>query len=285
MSFPLRWGAFLIVGVVGCGEYREPLAPAAADPTGPQAGPPPGGGSPPIVTVTSPSGGATLVVGAPVLFSADFTDPDVADTHTCSFDWQGSSSPGAVTESGGSGTCTISQTFPSAGGYQIVVSVFDNAGEMGADTVDITIATAPPPPPPPPSAGRTVHGEGHLASPRHRHGVRFHLAARAAIERRPTTGGLRVEAGAFRFESTAIEQLMFSGDRADVTGRGRVARRGPVSFAISLVDGDRSATPGPDRVRIRIWNAQEVLLDTEPGLAQSTSPRGVPNPGRVVIRP
>src|SRR5205823_493285 len=65
----------------------------------------------PVVTVTSPSYGTLYAKNGTsnptVTTTATFTDAGTADTHTCSVAWDdGTSSPGTVSESNGSGTCT-----------------------------------------------------------------------------------------------------------------------------------------------------------------------------------
>jgi hypothetical protein len=98
----------------------------------------------PTVAVTAPVGGAVFQTGAAVNASASFTDPGTADTHTCAIAWgDGSSSTGAVSESGGAGTCAGSHAYTAAGGDTITFKVTDNAGAAGSASVAISVTAAP----------------------------------------------------------------------------------------------------------------------------------------------
>ena len=56
-----------------------------------------------------------------ILFSADFTDPGVLDTHTAQWDWgDGTSSAGTVNETNGSGTVNGSYGYSAPGVYTIM---------------------------------------------------------------------------------------------------------------------------------------------------------------------
>lgn len=280
---PRRTPWLALAVLAGCSiDHESPTAPAGADLPVVHAGPPPGGGSPPSFAIAAPVSGATFGVGAPVAFHVDFVDPDLTDIHSCSFEWQpGSLSPGAVVENGGSGTCQISLSFPAAGSYPVVVTVADNMGLSASDTIDVSIATAPPPPPPPPSGAGSVVGEGRLGGSE-RNRVRFVVLARGPREGRPLRGAATIQFGGRRLESTTLTSFGVTGRRADMHGEGRIGRQ-RVSFAVSLVDGDRRA--GGDKARIRVWDTTRLLLDTDPSQPTGADPVETPRPGRVVIRP
>jgi hypothetical protein len=76
--------------------------------------------------------------GTPVMVSASFTDPGVADTHTCSVDFgDGHSSPGTVFEPVGvtAGRCTASRTYPDdSGALSLTVSVTVTDDEHAGDS-------------------------------------------------------------------------------------------------------------------------------------------------------
>ncbi|MEZ4456908.1 MAG: hypothetical protein R2882_10220 [Gemmatimonadales bacterium] len=105
---------------------------------------PGGNNSPPTVEIASPTDGQlfafTSSAGAPVDLVADLTDPDPADTHTCSIDWEGATSDGTVDEADGTGTCTGSFVYDTPGVYTIAVTVADPLGETSAtDSVMIVV--------------------------------------------------------------------------------------------------------------------------------------------------
>jgi hypothetical protein len=100
----------------------------------------------PVVTITAPPPGSSYQPGTPVSVSASFTDAGHNDTHTCTIDW-GDGSPvstGTVSESNGSGTCTGSHTYTTAGSGSrtITVRVTDDDGATGQDTVGIAVSSA-----------------------------------------------------------------------------------------------------------------------------------------------
>ena len=98
--------------------------------------------------------------------------------------------------------------------------------------------------------------------------------------------GVEVPKARLRFFSTEVTTLDIKGTRAELSGRGRLNGRRSVSFAISAVDGhQRERGPGTDRVRIKIWDEQGVVFDTNPGMPMSGDPTVVPRPGRIVVKP
>jgi pimeloyl-ACP methyl ester carboxylesterase len=101
------------------------------------------------VTNVPPSIGAIgvpttpVIVGQPLAASAPFTDPGIADTHTAVWDWHdGSTSPGAVTETNGSGSVANSHTYTSAGLYKLGLTVTDKDGGVASATSvqNVTVA-------------------------------------------------------------------------------------------------------------------------------------------------
>ena len=297
---------WMVLGLAACSSGTEsPLAPGETRaPTVPiQAGPPPAGNNAlPTVKVTTPANGATVAVGSAVPLSADFTDLDVNDTHTCSVDWQLAAGPGTVTESAGTGTCTASNLYSAPGTYQIIVSLIDQMGGTGADTIGITVAAvAPPPPPPPPpvppspqtgsigGAGRLGIGAGAVAGLEAKEvAIWFEVEARFSKEARKLRGGVSVQVPKARlgFSSTEITKLDINGKRAEISGRGKLNGRRPVSFMVTAVDGHQGERgTGADRIRIKIWDEKGDILDTNPGMPMSGDPTLIPRPGRITIKP
>lgn len=82
--------------------------------------------------------------GTAVTFSASFTDGNAADTHTGLWTWgDGTSSPAAVTENGGSGTAGGSHTYSSAGIYMVTLTVTDSTGLSGSISREVVVADPP----------------------------------------------------------------------------------------------------------------------------------------------
>ncbi|MHB0954937.1 MAG: putative Ig domain-containing protein [Pirellulaceae bacterium] len=81
--------------------------------------------APTVLTATDLSGG----VGAPLDFTATFSDPGVFDTHTALVHWgDGTTSTGVVTESNGQGTVSAGHAYTSGGTYSVRIEVIDDAG-------------------------------------------------------------------------------------------------------------------------------------------------------------
>lgn len=89
----------------------------------------------PVVTITAPANEILVPTGSTVDFAADFTDAGANDTHTCTLD------VGAGTVTGG--TCTASHQFTTSGTYDVVVTVTDDDGGAGTDTVRVVVNSAP----------------------------------------------------------------------------------------------------------------------------------------------
>lgn len=263
-----------------CGPGQDlPLAPTS----GPKLGPPPStGNAPPSVVITSPDDGAVLPPGTPVVVSADFTDPDPGDTHTCSIDWQIGATPGTVTGSNGAGSCTGSFTYTVEGTYTIEVAVIDAMGGTATDEITITIATtaAPPPPSPEPSGSR-LHGQGRFQLIRGGYAkssaggwAQFVVAARISPENGRLKGRLVATFVGPRitFRSTAVESLTITGPMAVLAGTGRINGKGNYRFTAWAVDGQRPGGDGTDRIRIQVWTDSGVVLDTQPPTQRAAGP-------------
>ena len=77
--------------------------------------------------VTALTGPSSVAVNSTATFTANFTDPGVLDKHTCTFTFgDGHLLSGAVTESGGTGSCKTSYAYRAAGTYTVGVTVFDD---------------------------------------------------------------------------------------------------------------------------------------------------------------
>ena len=94
----------------------------------------------PTVNITAPSDGAPFAVNTPVNMSSTLSDAGTNDTHTCSINWgDATTSPGVVTETNGTGTCTGSHPYTSTGFRTITVTVTDDDGGSGTDSVQVLI--------------------------------------------------------------------------------------------------------------------------------------------------
>jgi PKD repeat protein len=88
------------------------------------------GNLPPVVDVMP---NQTINLGDSVSVHAGFSDPGIVDIHTATIFWgDGSSGPGTVTESNGSGNVTGSHEYTWPGSYVVLVEVSDYDGGVGS---------------------------------------------------------------------------------------------------------------------------------------------------------
>ena len=112
--------------------------------------------APVVGAITAPT--SPIKVSTIVNTSANFTDPGVVDTHTAVWNWgDGSTSPGIMTESNGSGSVTGSHSYTKPGLYTILLTATDKDGTSGQSTFQTLIVYNP--------QGGFVTGGGWFNSP------------------------------------------------------------------------------------------------------------------------
>jgi hypothetical protein len=84
--------------------------------------------------------------GAVVTIGVGFTDAGILDTHTATLDWGDGTvvEAGVVTESMGSGTVSGSHVYADDGVHTLTVTVTDDDGAVGTDTLSVNVANVPP---------------------------------------------------------------------------------------------------------------------------------------------
>ncbi|MEZ4456960.1 MAG: hypothetical protein R2882_10490 [Gemmatimonadales bacterium] len=284
--------------LAACATSDLPVAPnpaAPADAGHPELGPPPvGTNADPVVAIADPSDGDTVPLGTALVLAADFTDADAGDLHTCNLDWSVAMAAGTVAETDGVGTCGGSFSFPTVGTYQIVVSVIDNLGGTGADTVTIEVVDAPaePPAPPTPPAvtpGSVVgYGSARLQSSMVRSSGRrapsLWFNTRTRVSKTGKVRGfmaLSVPEANLRLAGK-VETAQLADGTALLQGQGRVGRhRGTYQWLVSVAEGRRSG----GRIRVKIWNESGVLVDTQPSDGDSADPTLGLSRGLIRVRP
>jgi RHS repeat-associated protein len=97
---------------------------------------------PPVV---APLADQSVAQRATLNFQTSFTYAGPLDTHTATINWgDGTSSPGTVTESNGSGTVTGSHSWAEEGFYPVTVTVTGNGGASGNATFTATVTDVAP---------------------------------------------------------------------------------------------------------------------------------------------
>jgi hypothetical protein len=149
-----------------------------------------------------------------------------------------------------------------------------------------------------PSAGAsgTLRGAGAIAlvSPtstrkeRHWPMVWFQVSAWFNRDAHKLRGEVEVDVPGsdLKFVGRTIDAFTVWGSRSDLSGTGRLGRRGGTagySYLVTAIDG---GSPGrQDRLRIKIWNRTGVLFDTDPGLGDGADPAHALDLGRIVVHP
>jgi hypothetical protein len=246
------------------------------------------GNAPPVVTGTAATDPMTIS-GGNADVSATFTDAP-GQTHTCSISWGDGSpdTPGTVSETNGSGTCTGShsyaaQTTPVV--YEVTITVTDDCGGAGSGVTYVVLYD--------PNGG-FVTGGGWINSP-----PLAYLYDPAAVGKAnfgfvskykkgstvpEGNTNFHFNAVGFKFESDTYEWLVISGPKARYRGTGSVNGVAGYGFELTAWDGQVNGS-GVDRFRIKIWqgNPGNVIYDNERGNPDGADPVTALGGGSIVI--
>jgi hypothetical protein len=152
----------------------------------------------------------------------------------------------------------------------LLIAVFDPAGGYvtGAGTIDSPQGAL---------AGSSAAGTA-------RFGFQSKYAKGAMVPSGNTQ--FRFRAGDFEFDSTAYQWLVVSGARAQYKGTGVIRNRtGTFDFILSAIDGDQPGGDGLDRFRLKITDADGVVVyDNQSGAGDTADPATAVASGHIVIR-
>jgi YVTN family beta-propeller protein len=244
----------------------------------------------PTVTVAGISGPVDPVqVGTNINTSANFTDSDVSEVHTAEWDWgDGSTSPGTVSETNGSGSVTGSHPYTTAGVYTVTLTVTDNSGCPGQALFQFVVVYDP-------SAG-FVTGGGWIASPEGSYTpdplltgkANFGFVSKykkgATVPTGQTEFQFRV--ANLNFHSTSYQWLVIAGAKAKYKGSGTINGSGDYGFLLTATDGQVNGGGGVDKFRIKIWDKatnDEVVYDNQLGDPDDGDATDVIEGGSIVI--
>ncbi|MGQ9576779.1 MAG: PKD domain-containing protein, partial [Thermoguttaceae bacterium] len=183
-------------------------------------------------------------VNTEITASATFLDRDVSRTHTALWDWgDGTTSPGTVAESNGSGTVTGNHAYTAPGVYTItltVEAVVDGTLVDSEQSVFKYVVVFDP------SAG-FVTGGGWICSPPGAYAPKPYLPDRASFGFvSKYENGAKVPTGQtqfhFRvadlnFHSSEYQWLVVAGAKAQFKGTGTVNGQGDYGFMVTAIDG------------------------------------------------
>ena len=226
--------------------------------------------APEITSVNGPLG--PLALGTAPSVSAEFTDANSLDTHTCEFSWDDdNTTAGAVTEPTASspGLCTASHTYAAPGVYTVGVTVTDDSGASDADVFQYVVIYDP--------NGGFVTGGGWINSPAGAYAPAPTLTGKASFgfvsKYQPgatiPTGQteFQFKAGNLNFHSSTYQWLVVSGPKAQYKGTGAINGAGNYGFLLTATDGQVNGGGGIDKFRIKIWDVATglVVYDNVPG--------------------
>jgi PKD repeat protein len=242
--------------------------------------------APAVGAITAPLDPVQLNTTASV--SANFTDPGVLDTHNAVWDWgDGSTSPGTVDETAGSGAATGSHDYTTAGVYALTLTVTDKDGGSGESVFEYVVVYDA-------SAG-FVTGAGLIDSPAGAYTPDPSLAGKAtfgfvARYQQGTTAPsgatqFRFQMAGLSFSSTSYQWLVVSGPKAQFKGSGTMNGNGDYGFLLTATDGQVNGGGGVDKFRIKIWDklTDEVIYDNQMGAGDTTDPATALVGGNIIV--
>jgi len=236
--------------------------------------------APEITSMTVPL--APVALGTPVALSATYADAGAHDTHTAVVDWDDSSTS-APAASGGS--VSTSHVYTSPGIHSICLTVTDD--DLADDTEcagDYVVVYDPD--------GGFVTGGGWItadagsfpADPSASGPGRFGFVSKYKKGATTPDGNteFQFQAGDLNFHSESYEWLVVAGSKAIYKGAGTVNDETGYKFIVSAIDGGKT---GPDRFRIKIWDAaaSTVVFDNQLGAADDASAANAITQGSIVI--
>lgn len=218
--------------------------------------------APEISVINSPIDPVKL--GTLITVDSSFTDVGVLDTHTAVWDWGDSStSDGLVTETAGSGTVSGTHTYPSAGIYEIKLTVTDKDGGSDYSVSKYVVIYDP--------EGGFVTGGGWINSPAGAYvsdpaltgTANFGFVSKYKKGATVPTGvtQFNFQVADLNFHSGAYDWLVIAGARAQYKGTGTINGEGEYGFMLTAVDGQINGGGGSDKFRIKIWDkASEAVV-------------------------
>lgn len=231
-----------------------------------------------------------IPVNSTVNVSATFTDEDTTDTHSGNWDWgDGVLTTGVVNETSGSGTITGIHTYTAAGVYPLSLSFLDDKGGTITKTHQYVVVYDP--------SGGFVTGNGsidspigaYIADPTLTGRAKFGFVAKYQQGATQPMGqaSFNLKVADFDFQSTTLQWLVVSGQKAQLKGSGTVNGSGNYSFLVTMIDGELAGGDGIDKFRIKITDPStgNVLYDNNLGGPDTNDPVTETTSGNIVIHP
>lgn len=221
------------------------------------------GNQAPVIGPIKVSGSAHA--GAPLAFSACFTDVDLRDTHRAVWTWgDGERTAASISELNGSGHASGKHTYRAAGIYTVRLTLTDSGGRQSAASRQVAVG----------GSGAVVAGTGWFVSPPGAYKadpIQPGLAAFAFLYNQDPGerqgAALQFSVANLHFESTRFDAQPVAGAQRKYRGSGTVNGKGHYEFELGVVSASQSGGKN-DRIRMRIWHtgsgtqAETVDYDT-----------------------
>jgi Tol biopolymer transport system component len=228
------------------------------------------------------------MVNSTVPVTATFSDPNLTDTHTATWDWgDGNPESGVVSEANGTGTVSGSHAYATPGVYVVTLTVTDNHDASNTGIFQYVVVYDP-------SAG-FVTGSGWIESPAGAYIPDPALTGKAHfgfVSRYQKGASLpsgktefQFKAGGLSFRSTAYDWLVIAGAKAQFKGTGTINGSGDYGFLLTVTDNQTSGGGNVDKFRIKIWDRETgtVIYDNQLGADQTADPSTAIGGGAIVI--
>ena len=231
--------------------------------------------------ISAPGSGTAFKVGSTVNFSGTFWDVS-GNKHTAQWLIDNKTTvKAAVTEPSGmkNGTVTGSYKFTSPGVYKLQMNVTDQKGAVtyvntNGDLEAIVVIYDP--------NGGYTYGGGYFASPAGTltsnpsatgdvsYGFQSNYYKGASNPKGETQ--LEFKAGDLEFNALNFEYLVVKGAKAQFKGLGKIiGGQSGIGFIMTVIDGQRDGS-GVDKIRMKIYDKNNVYYDTQPGASDSADP-------------
>jgi hypothetical protein len=231
-----------------------------------------------------------VAVNTPVLIAAIADDSQTGGSNVAAAEYSIAAGPfnsmsGSFNSSSVVDVFASLPTIANAGVYTVCTRATDSVGNVG----DMTCT---PLPVYDPSAG-FVTGGGWIVSPVGAYTPDVSLSGKATFGfvskyqngASTPTGNTQFVFHAARmlFSSIDYEWMVISGARVQYKGTGTVNGAGPYRFLLSAIDGQLLGGNSPDRLRLKIWNDNDIVYDNQMGAQDVDDPATVLGGGSIVI--
>jgi hypothetical protein len=200
----------------------------------------------PVVDITSPADMAAFGVGANVNLSASVSDPGSNDTiASCQIDWGDGTTTSGTT---GSGSCTGSHAYGSIGVFTVTVTVTDDDGGIGSDSISVVVS----------EAAAKITGGGFFNT-----GGRTSFGFVASPSGSGFKGQILVQGpGKKMFKGNTVQSLSVSGRTGTWSGTGKWNGQAGYTFSATATDNGRGNT---DTFSVTIRDASNSVVFSASG--------------------